>query len=176
MAAAFRPRIPLSVYAARVILWYRGTMPAGNGRRPAARLVTPAWHRGRPSSPWFPRAGGAPCGGGRGHVLHTDGALPRLPGRPLAVRRHGRDPARHLLRPPDRPDSRPAPAAAARWTAASRDATPACRRSTRPRRTGTDMNRNRPADAADRGNQLSPCNEPRIEYPDNSSIQPGRAT
>ena len=32
--------------------------------------------------------------------------------RPLAVRRHRRDPARHLLRPADRPDSRPAPAAA----------------------------------------------------------------
>lgn len=46
MTAAFRPRIPISVYAARVILWYRGTMPAGNSRWPGARLVTPARHRG----------------------------------------------------------------------------------------------------------------------------------
>ncbi len=37
MAAAFCARIPFSVYAARVILWYRGTMPPGNGRWPAAR-------------------------------------------------------------------------------------------------------------------------------------------
>ena len=53
-----------------------------------------------------------PVGCGRGGVLHTDGALPRLPRCPLAVRRHRRDPARHLLRPAGRPGSRPLPAAA----------------------------------------------------------------
>ncbi len=45
-------------------------------------------------------------GRGRGGVLHPDGALPRLPGRPLAVRRHRRDPARHILRSAGRPDCR----------------------------------------------------------------------
>ena len=40
-----------------------------------------------------------PVGRGRGGVLDRDGALPSLPGRPLALRRHRRDPARHLLRP-----------------------------------------------------------------------------
>ena len=33
---------------------------------------------------------------GRGGVLDRDGALPRLPRGPLALRRHRRDPARHL--------------------------------------------------------------------------------
>ena len=45
-----------------------------------------------------------PVGRGRGGVLDRDGALPRLPRGPLALRRHRRDPARHLLRPGHRPD------------------------------------------------------------------------
>ncbi len=53
-----------------------------------------------------------PVGRGRGGVLDRDGALPRLPRCPLAVRRHRRDPARHVLRPGDRPDSRPVSAMA----------------------------------------------------------------
>ena len=51
-------------------------------------------------------------GRGRGGVLDRDGALPRLPGGPLALRRHRRDPARHVLRPGDRPGSRPVSATA----------------------------------------------------------------
>ena len=66
-----------------------------------------------------------PLGRGRGGVLDPDGAVPRLPGRPLAVRRHRRDPPRHILRPADRPGRRPAPGAAAARAAACRAATPA---------------------------------------------------
>ena len=46
MAAPFRQRLPISGYAARVILWHRGTILAENGRSPADGLVTPARHRG----------------------------------------------------------------------------------------------------------------------------------
>ena len=51
-------------------------------------------------------------GRGRGGVLDRDGALPRLPRGPLALRRHRRDPARHVLRPGHRPGRRPVPATA----------------------------------------------------------------
>jgi membrane-associated phospholipid phosphatase len=49
---------------------------------------------------------------------------PCLPGRPLALRRHRRDPARHLLRPGHRAGSRPVPAAAEQAAAGRRDAVP----------------------------------------------------
>jgi hypothetical protein len=61
-----------------------------------------------------------PVGGGRGGVLDRDGALPRLPRGPLALRRHRRNPARHLLRPAHRADSRPVPAAAEQAAAGRR--------------------------------------------------------
>ena len=51
-------------------------------------------------------------GRGRGGVLDRDGALPRLPRGPLALRRRRRDPAWHVLRPGHRPGSRPASATA----------------------------------------------------------------
>ena len=80
-----------------------------------------------------PPGSGAPVGRGRGGVLDRDGALPRLPGRPLALRRHRRDPARHLLRPGHRPGSRPVPAAAQQAAAGRRDAVPGGRSPGPPR-------------------------------------------
>ena len=75
-----------------------------------------------------------PVGRGRGGVLDRDGALPRLPGRPLALRRHRRDPARHVLRPGDRPGSRPVSATAQPGAATHAGATPGWRSSAPPRR------------------------------------------
>ena len=66
-----------------------------------------------------------PVGRGRGGVLDRDGALPGLPRGPLAVRRHRRDPARHVLRPGDRPDNGPVSAMAQPAAATRPDATPA---------------------------------------------------
>ena len=75
-----------------------------------------------------------PVGRGRGGVLDRDGALPRLPGGPLALRRHRRDPARHVLRPGDRPGSRPASATAQQGAATCAAATPGWRSAAPPRR------------------------------------------
>jgi hypothetical protein len=92
----------------------------------AVIALVPAGRRGAPG-------GGGPVGRGRGGVLHTDGALPRLPRCPLAVRRRRRDPARHLLRPADRPDSRPVSAAEEQAAATRRDAMPGGRSPGPPR-------------------------------------------
>ena len=73
-------------------------------------------------------------GRGRGGVLDHDGALPGLSGRPLALRRHRRDPARHVLRPGHRPGSRPASATAQQGAATYAAATPDWRSSAPPRR------------------------------------------
>ena len=74
-----------------------------------------------------------PVGRGRGGILDHDGALPRLPRGPLALRRHRRDPARHLLRPGHRAGSRPVPAAAEQAAAGRRDAVPGGRSPGPPR-------------------------------------------
>ena len=54
---------------------------------------------------------------GRGGLLDPDGAVPRLPRRPLAVRCVSRDPARDVVRPGCRLGNRPVPAPAARQAA-----------------------------------------------------------
>src|ERR1019366_1763918 len=99
------------------------------------------------------RAAARPVGRGRGGVLDPDGAVPRRPGCPLAVRRHGRDPPRHLLRPAGRPGDRAAPAAAAP-AAACRDAAPGWRPPAGPRRTGTETGMN--PDQAHQGGKTHP--------------------
>ena len=80
------------------------------------------------------RADGAPVGRGRGGVLDRDGAFPRLPRGPLALRRRRRDPARHVLRPGRRPGRRPVSATAQQGAATRAGATPGWRTSAPSRR------------------------------------------
>ena len=77
-------------------------------------------------------------GSGRCGVLDPDGALARLPGRALAVRRCRRDPPRNLMRPDHRLGGRPAPAPGGPTPRQGRTASPR----PRPR---TSANKTRPA-------------------------------
>ena len=73
------------------------------------------------------RQAARPWGAGAVAFSIVMGLSRRLPRGPLALRRHRRDPARHLLRPGHRADSRPASAMAQQGAASCAAATPGWR-------------------------------------------------